>query len=101
MKCPFFMTHQVYKIYMILGDLANAIRENTDIKFGLYHSLYEWFNPLYLMDKANHYKTQKFVFGKTLPELYEIVSAKYYCKSTLCNSFHFRSLNITFRISKL
>merc|ERR1719187_2215585 len=33
----------------------------------------EWYNPLYLTDKANGYKTQDFVFGKTLPELHELV----------------------------
>ncbi|CAF1685647.1 unnamed protein product [Rotaria magnacalcarata] len=57
----------------LLGDLANAIRNRTDIVFGLYHSMYEWFHPLYLEDKKNGFKTQMFPFGKTLPELKEIV----------------------------
>ncbi|KAJ9592723.1 hypothetical protein L9F63_015603, partial [Diploptera punctata] len=57
----------------LLGDLAKAIRAKTDIKFGLYHSLYEWFNPLYLYDKNNGFKTQLFVKQKTMPELYELV----------------------------
>ena len=57
-----------------LGDLASSIRSKTNLKFGLYHSLYEWFNPLYLYDKKNKFRTQKFVFGKTMPELYELVS---------------------------
>jgi len=46
---------------MFAGDLAVAIRQRTDIRFGLYHSLFEWFNPLYLEDKAAQYKSQKFV----------------------------------------
>jgi len=46
---------------MFVGDLAGAIRRRTDIHFGLYHSLFEWFNPLYLADKAAGFKTQKFV----------------------------------------
>lgn len=43
-----------------LGDLANAIRNRTNLVFGLYHSLYEWFNPLYLLDKENNFTTQYF-----------------------------------------
>ena len=57
----------------LVGDLANAIRNSTSLKFGLYHSLYEWFHPLYLADKANKFQTQSFVEAKTMPELYEIV----------------------------
>lgn len=55
------------------GELAEAIRKNTDIKFGLYHSLYEWYNPLYLMDKENKFTTDTFVSHKIMPELYELV----------------------------
>ncbi|CAG2065531.1 unnamed protein product, partial [Timema podura] len=55
--------------------LAESIRSNTDLKFGLYHSLLEWYNPLYLQDQANNWTTQDFVNQKTLPELYEIVNA--------------------------
>ncbi|KAK7499558.1 hypothetical protein BaRGS_00009210 [Batillaria attramentaria] len=58
----------------IVGELADAIRNKTQLKFGLYHSLFEWFNPLYLQDKANNFSTQDFVFSKTMPELYEIVN---------------------------
>lgn len=43
------------------GDLAKAIRNRTDIRFGLYHSLFEFYNDLYLEDKANNFTTQKFV----------------------------------------
>merc|ERR1719427_2139091 len=35
----------------LVGELANAIRSKTNVRFGLYHSLFEWFNPLYLKDK--------------------------------------------------
>ena len=45
----------------LVGDLASAIRNNTDIHFGLYFSQFEWFNPLYLQDKANGFKTQTYV----------------------------------------
>ncbi|KAK4308856.1 hypothetical protein Pmani_019470 [Petrolisthes manimaculis] len=59
----------------LLGDLQLAIRTLTPhIHFGLYHSMYEWFNPLYLQDKAMHFQTQNFVKRKTMPELYEVVN---------------------------
>ena len=45
----------------IVGELANSIRKRTNVTFGLYHSLYEWFNPLYLDDKKSGFKTQNFV----------------------------------------
>jgi alpha-L-fucosidase len=57
----------------LLGELANSIRAKTDLKFGLYHSLLEWFNPLYLQDKENNYTTQTFAKQKAIPELYELV----------------------------
>lgn len=43
------------------------------LHYGLYNSLYEWFNPLYLTDKKNGFKTQEFVMHKLLPELYNMV----------------------------
>jgi alpha-L-fucosidase len=57
----------------VAGELSNSIRKKTDLKFGLYHSLYEWFNPLYLHDKNNNFTTQLFVKQKTIPELHELV----------------------------
>ncbi|KAK7102827.1 hypothetical protein V1264_020994 [Littorina saxatilis] len=57
----------------IVGELATAVRK-TDLIFGLYHSLFEWFHPLYLQDKANNFTTQDFVARKTMPELFEIVN---------------------------
>lgn len=58
----------------LVGDLAQAVR-NRNLHFGLYHSLFEWFNPLYKYDADGKFATQLFVKGKTLPELYEIVNA--------------------------
>ena len=81
-------------IYVIsIGDLATAIRNYTsDIHFGLYYSLFEWFHPLFLKDKANNFTTQEYVSVSfclnntpndhvhvlylqdvVLPQLYEIV----------------------------
>ncbi|CAL8364595.1 unnamed protein product [Arctogadus glacialis] len=56
----------------LVGDLGNAVR-NRSLHYGLYNSLYEWFNPLYLSDKKNGFKTQEFVLHKLLPELYNMV----------------------------
>ena len=58
----------------LVGELAEAIRRKPKMKFGLYHSLFEWFNPLFLRDQAAKYSTQDFVKFKTMPELYEIVN---------------------------
>lgn len=43
------------------------------LHYGLYHSLYEWFNPLYLKDKKSGFKTQEFVYRKVFPELIDLV----------------------------
>lgn len=48
----------------LIGELANAIRANTTIKFGLYHSLFEWFNPMYLSDKQKSFADNLFVTNK-------------------------------------
>ncbi|XP_060640215.2 tissue alpha-L-fucosidase [Anolis sagrei] len=56
----------------LVGELGDALRKRN-IHYGLYHSLYEWFHPLYLMDKNNEFKTQYFVSEKTMPELFDLV----------------------------
>ena len=55
------------------GDLAKSIRNRTEIKFGVYHSLFEWFNPLFLADKESNFTQKVFPGAKTIPELYELV----------------------------
>ncbi|GAB0097893.1 Alpha-L-fucosidase [Sergentomyia squamirostris] len=57
----------------LLGDLAAAIRKQTKLRFGVYHSLYEWFNPLYESDKASGFKKSEFVEHKVYPEMLELV----------------------------
>jgi len=46
---------------LFTGDLASSIRMRTNVTFGLYYSLYEWFHPLYLKDKENKFTTQEYV----------------------------------------
>ena len=42
----------------LVGELANAIRNKTNLRFGIYHSLFEWFNPLYVEDRQSGFQTQ-------------------------------------------
>ncbi|VEL43504.1 unnamed protein product [Protopolystoma xenopodis] len=42
----------------LVGELANAIRKETDLRFGIYHSLFEWFHPLYHQDSKANFSTQ-------------------------------------------
>ena len=46
---------------LLTGEMAEALKSKTDIHLGLYHSLFEWFHPLYLQDKANNFSTRRFV----------------------------------------
>lgn len=58
----------------IVAELASSIRSRAGLHFGLYYSLFEWFNPLFLDDAASAFKRNKFPSAKSLPELYEIVT---------------------------
>ncbi|XP_065176508.1 alpha-L-fucosidase-like [Sycon ciliatum] len=57
----------------LVGELAAAVRKHPSLHFGLYHSLFEWFNPIFLQDQKNNFTTQNFIREKTGAELYEIV----------------------------
>ena len=65
----------------LVGELAKAVRDpsikspQTDkpLKFGVYHSLFEWFNPMFLADQSTNYTKRNFVDTKTMPELYQLV----------------------------
>ncbi|CAG2101362.1 unnamed protein product, partial [Medioppia subpectinata] len=57
----------------LVGDLSKAVKA-SGLRFGTYHSLFEWFNPLFNADKDNGFKTQTFVETKVKPELYELVN---------------------------
>ena len=47
--------------------------------FGLYYSLYEWFNPLFKTDKARGYNTQTYVqVGACMANTVHIRAAEIY-----------------------
>lgn len=58
----------------LVKELEVAIRNRTDLRFGLYYSLFEWFHPLFLEDKSRSFQQQQFPVSKMLPELYELVN---------------------------
>ena len=51
----------VYCGDLSLGELATAIKNRTDIHYGLYFSHFEWFHPLYLKDKGAKFQTQEYI----------------------------------------
>jgi len=56
-------------------DIVSALRDsivNAGLHFGLYHSLFEWFNPLYLQDRIDN--TTIYVDTVLRPQLYDIVN---------------------------
>ncbi|EDO47582.1 predicted protein [Nematostella vectensis] len=59
----------------LIGELADSFRTKTNVTFGLYHSLYEWFNPLYLKDKANKFNTSVYVKDILMPQLMDMVNS--------------------------
>lgn len=50
----------------LLGELTTAVRK-TDVKIGIYYSLYEWFNPLYTND------VDLFVDNHMIPQFKDVV----------------------------
>jgi alpha-L-fucosidase len=50
----------------LIGDLFDALSK-TSVRPGLYFSLYEWFNPLWLEDK------EKYAREHAMPQLYDLI----------------------------
>ena len=48
MVCIIFSLSGTILFTCFVGELAAAVGKKADIKFGVYHSLFEWYNPLYL-----------------------------------------------------
>jgi len=54
----------------LVGDLTTAVRAKG-LKMGLYYSLYEWYNPLYLSDKPRYVSEHMFPQFKDLVTRYK------------------------------
>lgn len=52
----------------ILGVLSKAIRKRG-MKFGVYYSLLEWYNELYLRDKKAHFETSYYPDNIVWPDV--------------------------------
>lgn len=48
-------------LHLCFSDELKGAFAQTNVTFGLYFSLYEWFNPWYKRDKKNEFTTQEFV----------------------------------------
>ncbi|KFD56951.1 hypothetical protein M514_02208 [Trichuris suis] len=57
----------------LVGELATAIRK-VGIRFGLYYSLFEWFNPLFLSDSSSKFTRQSYVQNVVHPQLHDLVN---------------------------
>ncbi|ALC44315.1 Fuca [Drosophila busckii] len=57
----------------IIKELSAAIRDVSNLKFGLYYSLFEWFNRLWIDDKLHLLMQQHFVDYKVRPEQMDLV----------------------------
>ncbi|XGW33159.1 hypothetical protein V3C99_017557 [Haemonchus contortus] len=55
----------------IVGQIKDALKD-TDVHFGLYYSLFEWFHPMFLDD--GKYNTTVYVDQISFPQLIEIVN---------------------------
>ncbi|XP_077293287.1 alpha-L-fucosidase [Arctopsyche grandis] len=58
----------------LVKELSNAVRAQNDMHFGVYYSLYEWYNPMYIADKTSKFQNQTYVVEKMLPELHELIN---------------------------
>jgi len=58
----------------LVGILTQSVR-NAGLKMGLYHSLFEWFNPYFLEDEGNNFTTSTYVDEVLIPQLYDIVNS--------------------------
>jgi len=59
----------------VIKDLKDAFAENApDVKFGLYYSLREWFNPIFLIDEHNGWTSREWPEKIMIPDMKEMVN---------------------------
>ena len=66
----------------LVGDLTNALRDRTDLKMGLYYSIWDWFNPYWpekdqptdRKKKDNQNSRMKYINEVMYPQFKEIVN---------------------------
>lgn len=52
--------------------MARSVK-GKGLKFGVYHSLLEWFNPMYMEDKRNHFESRVYPEIKLWPDLKQLI----------------------------
>lgn len=57
----------------LLGELVSSVRKNTNLRIGVYYSLFEFFNDLYLSDKESNFTQSKYIEAKMLAQLQDLV----------------------------
>lgn len=57
----------------IVKSLGKSVKK-AGMKFGVYYSLYEWFNPIYIEDKETHFRTSTFTDSKIWPDIQQIIN---------------------------
>ena len=62
----------------LVGDLTASVRK-AGLHMGLYHSLREWYNPVYLKDNEDNCSTTTFVDEILIPTLEEMVTKYEVC----------------------
>ena len=70
----------------LVGDLTASVRA-AGLHMGLYHSLREWYNPLYIMDNDDNCSTTAFVDEVLIPTLKQMVE-EYQVSSARWRSFY-------------
>ncbi len=58
---PLLFIRQAYAVVFLLAEMRGSILKTGGVHFGLYFSLFEWFNRLYIKDKNNAFRTQDYV----------------------------------------